>query len=101
MHWTLIAALLAAGGLPREIKPMDRPACSAALHGRFWPDAANTDMRAARKLAQCGVLEICTENGRRFKWKPVTVNVRQLGKTPQEPTAACAAVIDEFQGTPR
>ena len=93
--------MLAAGGLCRESKPTDRPACGAELHGRYWPDAANTDMHAARKLAQCGALEICTDAGRRYKWKPVTVNVRQLGKTPREPTPACVAVMDEFGGKTR
>jgi len=71
------------------------------LHGRFWPDAANDDVRAARRLAQCGVLDICTDTGRRYKWRPVAVNVRQLGKTPQAPTPACAAVMDEFGGNGR
>jgi len=98
MHWILMAAMVTAGSLPRGSRPVERPVCSVQLHGKYWPDAANADMRAARKLAQCGALEICTDTGRRYKWKPVTVNVRQLGKTPQEPTAACAALVEEFSG---
>jgi len=90
--------LLAAGALTKESEPIERPVCSAAIHGRLWPTTANTDYGAARKLAQCGSLDICTNTGRRYKWKPVTVNVRQLGKTPQEPTAACVAVMAEFGG---
>jgi hypothetical protein len=98
MHWALVAALLAAGGVAKVPEAVEKPACGGALHGHYWPEAANTDMRAARKLAQCGALEICTDTGRRYRWKPVTVNVRQLGKTPQEPTPACAAVMAEFGG---
>ena len=67
----------------------------AAIHGRFWPEAANTDSDAARKLAQCGLLEICTRTTFRYKWQPVTVNVRQLGKSPQEPTPGCATIMEE------
>jgi hypothetical protein len=99
MHWTVLCVLLAAGALTKESKPIEKPACSAAIHGRFWPAAANTDYEAARKLAQCGALDICTNTGRRYKWRPVTVNVRQLGTTPQEPTAACVAVMAEFGGS--
>jgi hypothetical protein len=39
---------------------------------------------------------MCTATPWRYKWQPVVVNVRQLGKTPQEPTAACVAVMEEF-----
>jgi hypothetical protein len=39
---------------------------------------------------------MCTATTWRYKWEPVVVNVRQLGKAPQEPTAACAAVMEEF-----
>ena len=89
---------IAAGCLAKEPEATQRPACHAAIHGRFWPEAANTDGIAARKLAQCGALDICTTTGWRYKWQPVTVNVRQLGKTPQEPSQACVAVLEEFGG---
>ncbi|HUA61569.1 MAG TPA: hypothetical protein VML19_22610 [Verrucomicrobiae bacterium] len=98
MHWALLAALLASGGIVKEAHPVDKPVCTTTIHGRFWPDAANADAGARRKLAQCGLLEICTDTGRRYKWKPVTVNIRQLGKTPQEPTPACAEAMVELGG---
>ncbi len=31
----------------------------------------------------------------RYKWKPVSVHVSQLGKAPQPVSAACQAVMDE------
>lgn len=93
MKWSVLCLLVAATGLAGEQEPAAlRPACRASTRGHFWPDAANSDPAAARKLAQCGTLEICTVSGWRYKWKPVTVNVRQLGKAPQELTPACASV---------
>ena len=92
-----LCLLMAVGVLAKDQEPAKpRPACKASIHGQFWPDAANSDLKAARQLAQCGALEICTTTGWRYKWQPVTVNVRQMGKTPQEPTAACAAVMEQF-----
>jgi hypothetical protein len=49
-------------------------------------------------LAQCGSLEVCTAGAWKYRWRPVTVNVRQLGKKPQQPTAECVAVMAEFGG---
>jgi len=102
MKRTILCMLLAASGLAKDQEPtVQKPACRAAIHGHFWPDAANTDGNAARKLAQCGSLEICATTGWRYKWQPVTVNVRQLGKAPQEVTPACASVMEEFGGASR
>jgi hypothetical protein len=98
MHLTLIAAFLASAGFAKQAEIMDRPVCTVAIHGQFWPSAANADAGVARKLAQCGALEVCTRSGWKYKWKPFSVNVRQLGKTPQEPTPACAATIAAYQG---
>jgi len=88
--------LMAASVLANQPEVSSKPACRAAIRGQFWPDAANSDPQAARKLSQCGALEMCTATTWRYKWQPVTVNVRQLGKTPQQPTAACVAVMAEF-----
>ena len=102
MKRTILCMLLAASGLAKDQEPaVQKPACKAAIHGHFWPDAANTDGNAARKLAQCGSLEICATTGWRYKWQPVTVNVRQLGKAPQEVTPACVSVMEEFGGASR
>jgi len=92
----IFCAVLAASGLVNQSEISRKPACKAAIRGQFWPGAANTDAKAARKLSQCGALELCTATRWRFKWQPVTVNVRQLGKAPQEPTPACVALVAEF-----
>ena len=97
MHLTLVTALLAAGALAKSSDRVDRPVCTVAIHGQFFPAAANSDAVAARQLAQCGALEICTRSGWKYKWQPVAVNVRQLGKAPQQPTPACAATIAGYQ----
>ena len=73
-----------------------RPACNAASRGRFWPVAANSDPKAMRQLSQCGSLEICSLGMWRYRWKPVAVNIRQMGKTPLEPTAECSALMTEM-----
>jgi hypothetical protein len=97
MKRIILCLLVAACGLAKEQEPtVQRPACRASNRGQFWPQAANSDPKAARALSQCGSLEICTTTTWKYKWQPVTVNVRQLGKTPQQPTAACAAVMSEF-----
>ena len=93
---TILCVLMAASCLAKDPKATRRPVCKAPIHGQFWPDAANTDGHAARQLAKCGALEICTHSGWKYKWQSVAVTVRQLGKAPQEPTAECAAVMEEF-----
>jgi hypothetical protein len=99
MKRIVLCVLVAATALAKDQETnIQRPACKAAIRGHFWPDAANTDVIAARRLAQCGSLDICTATAWRYKWKPVTVNVRQLGKAPQDPTPACASVMEEFGG---
>lgn len=101
MNRIILCVLMAANCLAKEPEPTPKPACKAPIHGQFWPDAANSDGNAARKLAKCGALEVCTHTGWKYKWQSVTVNVRQLGKTPQDPTPACAAVMEEFGGKDR
>ena len=101
MHWILLAALMTTREPAQGPKRVHRQACSAAFHGRFWPDSANTDMGVARRLAQCGGLEICTQTGRHFKWSAVTVNIRQLGTTPLEPTSECTALVARIDGGAR
>ena len=96
MKRIILCLLLSAGGLANTPQSPGKPACRAAIRGQFWPDAANNDSKAAVQLAQCGALEMCTSTAWRYKWQPVAVNVRQMGKTPQPPTAACAAIITEF-----
>jgi hypothetical protein len=92
----ILCVVLAASGLTNQPEASRKPACKAAIRGQFWPVAANSDSGAARKLSQCGALELCTATVWRYKWQPVAVNVRQLGKTPQQPTPACAALLEEY-----
>ena len=87
--------VIAATALANEPQASKKPACNAQLRGHFWPEAANSDPQLARKLSQCGELEICSMATWKYKWRPVAVNVRQLGKTPQQPTAACSALMAE------
>lgn len=93
----ILCILMVGSGLVNRPTVSKKPACKAAIRGQFWPEAANSNSTAMRKLSQCGALEICTTTTWRYKWQPLAVNVRQLGKTPQEPTAACAAVMAEFR----
>jgi hypothetical protein len=37
-----------------------------AIRGQFWPEVANTDRVAAGKLAQCGMLEMCSRGILRY-----------------------------------
>jgi hypothetical protein len=94
----IFCVVMAVSGLPNQTKTTRRPACTAAIDGRLWPEAANYHPKAARELSHCGALEMCTTTTWRHKWLPVAVNVRQLGKTPQQPTPACAALLAEYGG---
>ena len=92
---------MAAGSLANQPPVSNKPACTADNHGQFWPDAANSDHTVADKLSRCGALEICSGHGRKYQWKLVAVNIRQLGKTPQEPTPECAAIAAEYGASQR
>jgi len=93
----ILCVLVAAGGWAEQpqVQFPGKAACNAAMRGKFWPEAANNDPQMARKLSQCGSLELCTISNWRYKWRPVTVNVRQLGKARQEPSAECTALMAE------
>ena len=94
----ILCGVLTAHALANQMPAPARPACNIASRGRFWPDAANTNPMAAVKLAQCGSLEVCTAGAWKYRRRPVTVDVRQLGKNPQQPTAECIAATVEFGG---
>jgi hypothetical protein len=57
-----------------------KPACNAKLQGHFWPEQANWDREAARQLYQTGELEMCSMAMWRYRWKHISVNVRDLAK---------------------
>jgi hypothetical protein len=68
-----------------------KPACNAANHGRFWPQAANASPAAARNFYRCGALEMCSATNRHYRWMPVSVHVTQAGRKHPAPTPACLA----------
>ena len=75
-----------------------KPQCNSRRQGELWPRAANFDSVLRSKLNHCGQLEICGLQIWRYKWKPVSVHVSQLGKQPQPVSAACQAVMNEAVG---
>ncbi|HYL73641.1 MAG TPA: hypothetical protein VEU96_05520 [Bryobacteraceae bacterium] len=64
-----------------------KPACSAKTLGQFWPEDANVSRDAARQFYQSGELEMCSMVVWKYKWKHISVNVRDLGKG-KRPAAA-------------
>jgi hypothetical protein len=75
----IYALLLPAAASPNAIEP-ERPACSSALEGQFWPLRANSDRKLASRLAHCGQLDICSRGTFKFRWRPLTVRVDQLSR---------------------
>ncbi|MEP7367720.1 MAG: hypothetical protein ABI972_31050 [Acidobacteriota bacterium] len=62
-----------------DLSPMaatDPPKCEKATRTLFWPDEANTNARAAVRLAREGKLLICTRDTWRYKWRAVAMNLR-------------------------
>jgi hypothetical protein len=55
-----------------------KPACNAKIQGQFWPEAANSDRFAARKLFQSGELEMCSLAVWKYRWEHISVNIRGL-----------------------
>jgi len=53
-----------------------KPPCNAANQGRFWPEEANINRDAARRLSQSGELETCALAVWKYKWKRLSVNAR-------------------------
>lgn len=94
----LLILLLASACFGRDAA---KPACNADAAGRFYPEEANSSSAAARRLAQCGALEICTLSVWRYRWAPATVHVSQLGKRQGETAPACAAPAGEKAGAGR
>jgi len=57
-----------------------KPICNAKSHGQLWPEDANSNRDSARELSQKGELEMCTAVAWRYKWRRLSVNVRDLVK---------------------
>lgn len=71
--------LLAAGFCFAADAPA-KPACTADIAGRFWPDEANDNPIFAAALRPYGYPEICTLENRVYVWKSPTVSLDQLRK---------------------
>ena len=74
MRYAAAVFLLSAIAVAEEQKP----ACTAANHGRFWPEEANTSAEAAHQLSHRGELEMCSVVVWKYQWRKLTVNVRDL-----------------------
>src|ERR1700733_4820090 len=79
-----------------------KPACNARNQGRFWPDEANSNHDAARRLYQSGELEMCSCIVWKYRWEHISVNVRDLGPakraagaTPTQRLPVAAATRDK------
>jgi hypothetical protein len=71
----LVGAAVAAD----DFSPMvtsEPPKCEKATRTLFWPEEANSDARAALRLAREGKLLICTRSTWKYGWRPVAVNLR-------------------------
>jgi len=55
-----------------------KPACRPQNQGRFWPEEANSDRDARRRLYQRGELELCTLEVWKYRWERISVNARGL-----------------------
>jgi hypothetical protein len=71
----LLSLALASVAAERE-----KPRCTAANQGEFWPEQANHDARIRRAAAQSGELEICSAYAVwtwRYRWQRATIGVRR------------------------
>jgi hypothetical protein len=73
----LLLSLIAASGLAQTPA---RPRCNASIQARFWPDEANGNPQLVQQLAQSGDLEICSYGTWKYKWVPVSLNVKRFLK---------------------
>jgi hypothetical protein len=93
----LSLVLLAAESAPTPVP--ERPACTAANAGQFWPEQANKDHKLAAKLARCGELRICTRGLFHYRWESPTVRADQLSKGALPIPAECREAQPE-DGSP-
>ena len=69
-----------------------RPLCTKENVGEMWPEAANHDPKAMARLARCGELQMCVQNGKKFRWEPLTVHIDQLrGGSKRDQPSGCEA----------
>jgi hypothetical protein len=77
MKYVVVIALFGAMCLAEEAR---KPVCNARNLSQLWPEEANISKDTARQLYQSGELEMCTLVAWRYRWKHISVNVRDLGK---------------------
>lgn len=91
----MIYVLLLPAAAQGAVEP-ERPACSSALEGQFWPLQANSDRKLASKLARCGQLDMCSRGMFRYRWRSMTVRVDQLSRKAElKAPAGCDASVED------
>ncbi len=70
-----------------------RPRCTAKLRASFWPPEANTDAQLGHRLAREGTLEMCTLVGWRYKWSPLTINVKSAIRSEHEKSSTRSEIV--------
>ncbi len=72
-----------------------RPVCNKSTHGQFWPAEANGDREVAGRLIRQGELEMCSYDTWKYRWKPMSVSVRNLSRDKRAPdTTSVAESVD-------
>jgi hypothetical protein len=82
----LKSAVLLLCGLVCFADETAKPPCNAQNIGDLWPEQVNSDAR--RK--GCEQVFVCSPAEWKYRWKPVTVHVSQLGKGPKRNIPGCA-----------
>ena len=64
----------------------EKPPCNARNIGELWPEQVYSDARRNR----CEQVFICSPAEWKYRWKPLTVHVSQLGKSLKRDDPACS-----------
>ncbi len=93
------AALIALFAVACFAEDLSKPACNASIAGQFWPEEANSNREAVRRLFQLGELEMCVKTAWKYRWEQVSVNVRDLGKGKHRLTLDSTEATADGRGT--
>jgi hypothetical protein len=91
-------ALFSVFGAMSLAQHADKPACNAKIQGQFWPQEANSDRFAARKLYQSGELEMCSIDVWKYRWEHISVNIRGLEKRRRSVTSGSVTSESRSEG---
>jgi len=84
MWWSALRCVPLIAGLgiaaSAEQPAPERPACTAATVGRFWPEEANDNPKFVAALMPYGLPEICNYHKKSYRWRSYSVSVEQLRK---------------------